>query len=408
MYQRLHKTIEKVVSKHFESIREMLETVINELIQDNEIDITGGRIWRLIPEIAAYELVYQTGKMDKISKDFKVYIKDYPLFERFVTERTILGNETNQILRRKGIFKYSATGIGNRIKINDSIYYEYLIAFNSANLNTETKYMLNIIGSVLTSKIKQFQSAKTEKNLKADLDKARQLQKSILPQHEYVFGSYEMYGVTIPAEIVGGDFFDYLEIGDDKDRIGVALGDAASKGVSAAAEAMYISGALRMATTFEIKIPILMKRMNRLVNRIFGDDKFSSLFYGELSNEQRGLFLYANAGHNPPIFYKKSTGQINYLEPTGPVLGPVPNASYAIESVNFESGDVLMLYSDGLIESSDNNSRAYGEEKLEAEFRKVVNETSKIICLTILDSVLKFSKKGGYNDDKTVVIIKRK
>ncbi|NUN08779.1 MAG: serine/threonine-protein phosphatase [Ignavibacteriaceae bacterium] len=408
MYRRLHKTIEKIVSRHFESVHEMLEAVIIELIRDTQIDITGGRIWRLAPENAAYELLYQTGKMDKIAKNFRVFIKDYPLFDRFVNDRTILGNETNEILRRKGIFKYSATGVGNRIKLSTGIYYEYLIAFNSANLNYDTKYLFNIIGSVLTSKIKQSQSARTEKNLKAELDKARQLQKTILPQHEYVFGSYEMYGVTIPAEIVGGDFFDYLEIGDDKDRIGVAIGDAASKGVSAAAEAMYISGALRMASTFEIKIPVLMKRMNQLVNRIFGDDKFSSLFYGELSNEQRGLFLYANAGHNPPIFYKKSTGLIQYLDPTGPVLGPVPKASYTIESVNFEPGDVLLLYSDGLIESSDSNSEAFGEEKLESAYRKVISESSKIICLSVLESVLKFSKKGGYNDDKTVVVIKRK
>ena len=98
-----------------------------------------------------------------------------------------------------------------------------------------------------------------------------------MPEHEYQFHNYELFGITQPAEIVGGDFFDYLEIGDDNDRLGIVVGDAASKGVSAAAEAMYISGALRMAASFEIKIAPLMKRMNQLVNQIFADDKFASL-----------------------------------------------------------------------------------------------------------------------------------
>ncbi len=407
IYRRLHKAIEKIVSRHYESVLEMLQAVINEIISNEIIKITGGRIWELETSDSSYQLVFQTGKMDRISKDFKVFIKDYPLFGRFATERTILGDETNKTLRKKGIWKYSATGIGNRVRLNGSTYYEYLLAFNSADLHEENKYLLNIIGSVLTSKIKQWESAKTERNLKAELDKARQLQKSILPQHEFVFGSYQMYGVTIPAEIVGGDFFDYLHVGDDKIRIGVALGDAASKGVSAAAEAMYISGALRMASQFEIKIPLLMKRMNQLVNKIFGDEKFSSLFYGELSNEQKGLFLYSNAGHNPPMFYKAKTKEIIYLDPTGPVLGPAPKAVYSIESVNFESGDVLCIYSDGLTESSGADSEAFGEERLLEILKNTVQEDSKTICLTILDNVMKFCKDGEYNDDKTVVIIKR-
>ena len=93
-----------------------------------------------------------------------------------------------------------------------------------------------------------------------DIDKAKELQRSILPDHELKFHDYELFGVTIPAETLGGDFFDYLKIGDDESRLGITVGDAASKGLAAAAEAMYISGAVRMASTFQIKISPLFYR----------------------------------------------------------------------------------------------------------------------------------------------------
>jgi sigma-B regulation protein RsbU (phosphoserine phosphatase) len=242
--------------------------------------------------------------------------------------------------------------------------------------------------------------------MKADLDKARELQKSILPEHEYNFHDYELFGITSPAEIVGGDFFDYIEMGED-DKLAVIVGDAASKGVSAAAEAMYISGALRMGTSFEIKISPLMKRMNKLVNKIFADDKFASLFYGELSTEKNGLFLYSNAGHNPPMFLKKDSDEIEFLNTTGPVLGPTRNSKFLVDNINIHPGDVLFIYSDGVTDSSDSKFNNYGEERLLDLLKKVKDKTAREINYAVLEDVIKFSKRGAYSDDKTIVVVKR-
>lgn len=405
--RKLHKTIETIASQKFATEEEMLITVLNEIVSDKTMDITGGRVWKLKPEVAGYRLLYQTGKVDKIAQDFIIKLNDYPVFEKLSVARTILGHETNEELRKKGIFKYSASGVGYKIKIKDRPYYEYVLALNSSHIDEELRLKLNIIATALTSQIKQRRLSVSASNLKADIDKARELQKSILPEHEYKFHHFDIYGITVPADIVGGDFFDYLEIGDDRERIGVALGDAASKGVAAAAEAMYISGALRMASNFEIKISPLMKRMNRLVNKIFEDDKFSSLFYGELSTDRNGLFLYANAGHNPPIFYRALNNKVEMLQPTGPVLGPSPEASYFIESINIRLNDILVIYSDGVVESSNNKEVFYEEHRLVNLIKKVKDKTPKEIVYAILDDVIKFSKGGVYQDDKTLVVIKR-
>ena len=162
-----------------------------------------------------------------------------------------------------------------------------------------------------------------------------------------------------------------------------------------------------MASSFEIKISPLMKRVNQLVNKIFADDKFASLFYGELSDDKGGLFLYANAGHNPPIFIRSNSEMIMKLDPTGPVIGPTPNAKYSIENINFLKDDILVIYSDGVIDSTDQEFNYYGEERFINKLKSLKQKSVKEIAYSVLDDVIKFSKKGKYNDDKSLVIIKR-
>jgi sigma-B regulation protein RsbU (phosphoserine phosphatase) len=405
--KKLHKTVETIASQKFSSDEEMLKKAINEIIQDPSIGFIGGRIWKLYPEIEGYKILYQTGKIDRIEKGFIILALEYPVFEQLAQSRTILGHETIEELRKKGIFKYSASGVGYKVKIQGKPFYEYIIAFNSKNIDEELKINLSIISTALTSQIKQRRISHSADQLKADIDKARQLQKSILPEHEFKFHHFEIYGITDPAEIVGGDFFDYLDIGENNDKVGVAIGDAASKGIAAAAEAMYVSGALRMATTFDINISLIMKQMNELVNKIFEDDKFTSLFYGELTTNKNGLFLYANAGHNPPLFYKSKINKITYLETTGPVLGPAPQSKYTVENINIYPDDILVLYSDGVTEAANSKSSFYGEQRLSTIIKRLKDKSSKEIALGILEDVIKFSKNGTYNDDKTIVVIKR-
>jgi sigma-B regulation protein RsbU (phosphoserine phosphatase) len=405
--KKLHRLVESIASGKFKTDKEMLITTLNEIVGNEAIGINGGRIWKLNTKKESYDLLYQTGKIEKIDAKFQIDIYRYPLLEFIAKQRTIIGDETISTLRKKGIFKYSASGVGGRKKIKEKYYYEYLLAMNSEKIDEEFRINLNIIATALTSQIKQRRSTESVNHLKADIDKARQLQKSILPEHEFKFHDYELYGVTNPAEIIGGDFFDYLEHGDEKDRLGVTIGDAASKGVGAAAEAMYIAGALRMASGFEIKIVALMRRLNQLVNKIFEDDKFASLFYGELSTHRAGLFLYANAGHNPPILLKSRSGEAEFLQPTGPVLGPAPDAKYHIDSINFAKGDVLLLYSDGITESANENFEPYGDEKLLSKLKSLSKLSAKEITVEILEDVIKFSKNGKYSDDMTLVVVKK-
>ena len=336
-------------------------------------------------------------------------IKDYSVLDKITEDRTILASETQSDLMKKGIFKFAASGVGSKVKIGDDKYYEYLLALNSENVDEFLSYTINIVSTILTNKIRESRFKNSSFTLLADVDKAKQLQKSILPEHSYEFFDYEIFGLTLPAETLGGDFFDYLNIGDDGEKLGIAVGDAASKGISAAAEAMYISGALRMASTFEIKINSMMKQLNQLINKIFSDDRFCSLFYCELANSKNGLCMYSNAGHNPPIFFHSSSRRIEYLETTGPLLGPAKHSKIVTESINFKNNDVLVIYSDGVTDAANNKYVFYEEKRLEKVIKKAYQKASKEIAYEIIEDVIKFStSESKYQDDKTVVVIKRK
>jgi sigma-B regulation protein RsbU (phosphoserine phosphatase) len=407
--KKLYRTIASIASKEYNSDTELLTDVLKQIIDNEEIKLTGGRIWKLDPKKKAYRLLFQTGKVKKINDDFLLPFKDYPFLDKISNERTILAEETNKTLISKGIQKYSASGVGRKIKVGEKKYYEYLLAVNSDMMGDDLRDTLNIVATVLTSKINERFLSQSRKNLIADIDKAKQIQRSILPEHEYKFHQYEIFGVTVPAQIVGGDFYDYLKIGEAEDRIGIVVGDAASKGLGAAAEAMYISGAIRMASNFQIKISPMMSQMNQLVNKIFSDDKFASLFYGEISDDKKGLFLFANAGHNPPMFYRKKLNDIVYLNATGPLLGPAPNAKFETDHINFRSGDVLLIYTDGVVEAANDKFEFYGEERLAKIFMQSLDKTPKEIALLILEDIIKFStSESQYQDDKTIVVIKRK
>ena len=239
-----------------------------------------------------------------------------------------------------------------------------------------------------------------------ELEKAKEIQRSILPEHEYKFSNYELFGLSVPDRIVGGDFFDYLA-SEDEERLGVALGDAASKGLSAASQALYVSGALKMGVGYQMKMSAMMSKINNLVNETFPYERFVTLFYCELSTDKRGLCQYVNAGQNPPMFLDYESGNVERLSSTGPVLGPAPYQKYGVESINFKVNDVMVLYSDGIIEATDQNFKFYGEERLIECIQKHKDADPKEICNNIIQEVNVFSAKGVYSDDRTLVVIKR-
>jgi phosphoserine phosphatase RsbU/P len=405
--RQLFHAIEKTASKGYHNDEELLLGVVQEIIGSDQMRIKGGRIWKLVPRKNAYSVVKQAGKVKALPDDFMLKVSDYHDFIRIGSEKTVIDTEESPDLRKRGIETYSATGVGEKMKVKGVPLYQYIMAFNTDGDNPELFDTLNVVGSAVTAVLRERNALARTKQLEQDIDKARDIQRSILPEHEQRYGSFQMFGVSIPERVVGGDFFDYLPAGEEGERLGVAVGDAASKGLSAAVEALYVSGALKMGVELQTNMASLVKKVNNLVNWTFSDSRFVTLFVGEFTDGKSGLFLYVNAGHNPPFFYKKSSAQFSQLDPTGPALGIAPNARYYIGNVNFEKGDVLVLYTDGITEASDTNFSLYGEERVKRKITEFADSEPRKICYGIMEDVQRFSASSAYADDKTLVVIKR-
>lgn len=404
---KLYRTIKLLSEEKFRNEEQMLTYVLESIISNEELPIKGGRIWKLEPASGYYRLVHQSGEMEPIKKNFRVRVLEYPIFRQLVKKGTVVADETNKYLRHRGIRHYSATGVGEKMTWKEYSLYQYVLALNADYLKQDMVYALNIIGPALSSALLSRRSANKAKQLEADLDKARAIQQSILPAHEMKWGNYDLYGVSIPERVVGGDFFDYLQASEDKERLGVAVGDAASKGLSAAAQALYVSGALRMGVEYEVKISTLFRRINQVVNRTFTPEHFISMAYVEFTQSDKGLVFYVNAGHSYPILLHAATNEAERLRATGQIVGPFPNEKYATDFAMMRTGDVLVLYTDGIVEAANENKELFGEHRLIHVVREWAKETPKRICLEVLQAVQEHDRLPEYSDDKTIVVIKR-
>jgi sigma-B regulation protein RsbU (phosphoserine phosphatase) len=404
---RLYRTIQQFADAEFRNEEQLLAHVLHSIIKNEEIPIKGGRIWKIDHAGGTYKLIVQHGEIEGIKKGFRLRILDYPMFLKLARKTTIVGTETDKYLRQKGIKLYSATGVGEQVRWKGYMLYPYVIAINAEYLKDDMTYALNIISSALTNVLKRRRIEKTTAQLQEDLDKARELQKSILPEHEVRFSHYDVYGVSLPDRIVGGDFFDYLQATGDKDRLSVVIGDAASKGISAAAQAMYVSGALRMGVEYQTKISSLIGKVNALVNKTFLPEHFVSLVYAELNNNEKGPVFYVNAGHSTPILLHSKTQEVEMLPATGQIIGPFPGEKYNTEITMMKKGDLLLLYTDGVSEAFNERKEMYGVPRLTERLKQYKHLSPKEICQLILEDVQKHASQTEYSDDKTLIVIKR-
>lgn len=403
----LYRTIKLLGEEKFRTEEQMLIHVLENIIANEDIPIKGGRIWKLELASGTYRLAHQYGEMDPIRKNFRIHVTSYPMFRMLHRTGTMVGSETNRYLRSKGIRHYSATGVGEKVHWKGYTLYPYVITINGEFLKQDMLYTLNIIGNALTAALTNQRTARKAKLLERDLDQAREIQKSILPAHEFRFFNYDLYGVSLPERVVGGDFFDYLQAKDDKDRLAVVIGDAASKGLSAAAQALYVSGALRMGIEYQTKLSTLICRINELVGKTFSAEHFVSMVYAEISNSNNGLIFYVNAGHSNPILLRGQTNEVERLPATGQILGPFPEEKYSTEFVLMKPGDLLLLFTDGIVEASNDNREMYGEQRLIRKLQEHKHRTPREICQVILEDVQVHNRMVDYSDDKTLVVIKR-
>lgn len=244
--------------------------------------------------------------------------------------------------------------------------------------------------------------------MKKELEIASKVQLSLLPKENPVVEGYDIAGVSIPAKEAGGDYYDFVSL--DKNQLGIAIGDVSGKGVGAAIYMTLTKGILQAHAEENVSPKMVLSKVNRLLYKTIEKNSFVSMFYAILDTTKHSL-LYSRAGHNPGILCSDIKGDTRFLKSSGMALGleegQIFKRTLVEESINIESGDVLVLYTDGFTEAMNEKLEEYGEEK----FTKIIVENRKKSSKEILDIIMhdvdKFIDHYPQHDDMTIVVLKR-
>jgi sigma-B regulation protein RsbU (phosphoserine phosphatase) len=409
----IEQILDEISANDYDSELDILSDLVNQLVKSVDRKMIGARVWTLKADKYAYELLYSAGDMQEIPIGFLYSLSNELFFNEInslTTNRILTNREQNKELQKFGIGNYAGMGVGELIYLESGKFFEYLIGFNAEVFDDELYDNLRIISRLATIALRDLGRKKKDKHQGKELNKAGEIQRNLLPEHYTEFHDYRIFGLCLPDQEVGGDYFDYIRNDSqdtEEESLGVLVCDCASKGMPAAIQALFVSGAVRMAMGFSPKITNMFGRLNNLIHKTFSRERFVTMFYGELTLSSNRLILYANAGHCPPVHYRPSRDKFQDLPPTGGFLGIMPNQKYKLQNCRMLQGDTLVLYTDGISEAMNSQGELFGEQRIRETLKEYNEKSCKEIAYMILEKVQKFSANSIYNDDKTLVVIKR-
>jgi sigma-B regulation protein RsbU (phosphoserine phosphatase) len=256
----------------------------------------------------------------------------------------------------------------------------------------------------LRDQITAGRARRREQRLKATRDRelaaAEEIQQNLLPRRLPVLEGCDLAVAWRPADVVSGDYFDLIQF--DERRVALLIGDVMGKGMPAA---LVMSNVQALVKTFAASARApkrLCEQINRAVCGNLPDGRFITFFYGLLDTESR-RFVYANAGHNPPLLARRD-GRAARLTEGGMVLGLFPESRYAQGEVKVAAGDRLVCFTDGITEAANEAGDLFGEERLLRLLIEHRRQSASELRETILGAVADFSG-GSFQDDVTLVAL---
>lgn len=389
LFRKVEKAIE-AIEQAADPSATIMQTATTVIEQFSEVlGVRGGRLY--VCRGRGYELVRTFGNVPAISPGLFIP-EDYPPIQRVVDEGVAVMDLSApgvdpELERRLGAERFAAIAVGDD---------QYILAFSVDPAAPED----DLVASLGILRLAVDQKLRQDRYVSA-LQEARRIQMSILPKRALRRGSLELAGYTTPAELVGGDYFDFIAVSDR--ILGIAIADASGHGLPAALQVRDVYTGLRMAVERDFKIVRTVERLNRIIHESRLTTRFVSLFYGEIEDD--GNLMYVNAGHPHPLHFHGMS--VTPLLQTGVVLGPTANATYSRGYRPIEPGDALLLYTDGMVEAPDDNDEEFGVGRLSQAFLELRDRPCDEIARELVQRVKEWSGGGDPQDDLTVVVLKR-
>jgi sigma-B regulation protein RsbU (phosphoserine phosphatase) len=251
--------------------------------------------------------------------------------------------------------------------------------------------------------------AHEKRAMENELQNAREVQSILLPQNDPVVAGFRISGTNLPARIISGDYYDYLDLGDRK--FGIAIADVSGKGVPAGLLMAMCRSALRSVAPGKTSPSEVLGAVNRQLFPDIREDMFISMAYGIL-DETNGRLTIARAGHDPALLYRRSTGKVELLRSPGLALGVDDGAVFERvtqdQEVDLLAGDCVLLYTDGVREAVDSTEEEFGMERMSENFRMAAPLGAEVVLSRMQEELRQFTGEGPQMDDITLVAIEKK
>ena len=251
--------------------------------------------------------------------------------------------------------------------------------------------------------------ANEKKEIEGELKNAREVQRVLLPQEDPQVSGFRVNGTNLPARIISGDYYDYIELLDGK--LGVVIADVSGKGVSAGLLMAMCRSLLRAVALSDASPSVVLAAVNRYLFPDIREDMFISMIYGVLDPAD-GSLTFARAGHDPALIFRKASGAIEVSKPKGLALGidggNVFERVTKDERIMLEPGDCVLLFTDGVKEAINASDEEFGLERLSGAFRDTASLGAEAVVRKVQDDVESFAGGGPQMDDVTIVAIEKR
>lgn len=263
---------------------------------------------------------------------------------------------------------------------------------------------LKAINQQLAQAYQDLQSAQAQliekEKLEHELNIARKIQESILPNKPSPMGAYDFGARMVPARAVGGDSFDFIPL--EGDRLGIAVGDVSDKGVPAALFMAMFSSQLRVVAQRLVSPADVLREVNRHLLQQNKAGMFVTAIYGVLDTRS-GVYEYARAGHETPLLFDAKCQLVDLPQATGHPLGILPEIALDLQTLNLPSGGTMLLYSDGVTDASDPQKRFFGLDRLTTVAGEHASLNADEFCASLLQALVEFRASAEQFDDITLV-----
>ncbi len=254
-----------------------------------------------------------------------------------------------------------------------------------------------------------YREAHEKRAMEGELQNAREVQRILLPQQDPVVPGFRISGTNVPARIISGDYYDYLELGEGK--FGIVIADVSGKGLPAGLLMAMCRSALRSVAPGRTSPSEVLAAVNRQLFPDIREDMFISMAYAIL-DPGSGRLTIARAGHDPALLFRRDSGNVELLRSPGLALGVDGGAVFERvtkdQEIELHPGDCVLFHTDGVREAVDSRDEEFGMERMCEVFRMAAPLGSEAVLSHMQDELRQFTGNGTQMDDITLVSIEKK